>query len=132
MISTEETRICTRCAKEKPIISFTLNGSRYRSKMCRRCDRDRRPWERWYSHIWNRCNNPNHKNYSLYGGRKPNPVEMRITCRELKVIWFRDKAYNMEKPSIDRIDSNGHYEFSNCRAVELHENVINNQKGRKR
>jgi len=37
---------------------------------------------------------------------------------EIKELWFRDKAYEMKKPTIDRINSNEHYEYSNCRFIE--------------
>jgi hypothetical protein len=34
-------------------------------------------------------------------------------------LWQRDKAYLMERPSLDRIDTCGNYAFSNCRFIEL-------------
>ena len=41
---------------------------------------------------------------------------------DFKTLWFRDKAYSMECPSIDRIDNNGHYSIDNCRYIEMAEN----------
>lgn len=38
------------------------------------------------------------------------------------MLWFRDKAYKMVKPSIDRKDANKNYTIDNCRYIELKEN----------
>ena len=38
------------------------------------------------------------------------------------VLWLRDEAANMKKPSIDRKDKDGHYVFGNCRFIELSNN----------
>jgi hypothetical protein len=50
-------------------------------------------------------------------------VKMLITKDELKQLWFRDKAYLMKHPSIDRINSDGDYEISNCRYMENKDNA---------
>ena len=41
---------------------------------------------------------------------------------EIRELWFRDKGYNLEEPSIDRIDSKKNYCFSNCQSIEIVEN----------
>jgi len=77
------------------------------------------PWKRTLHEIKQRCGNPKHIGYHRYGGRG---IKCLITSEELKQIWFRDKAYEMKKPSIDRIDNDGNYNLENCRYIELSEN----------
>ena len=77
------------------------------------------PWKRTLESIKQRCDNPNNNKYYRYGGRG---IRCLITEDELKTLWFRDKAYFMEKPSIDREENDGNYEFDNCQYMELSEN----------
>ena len=80
------------------------------------------------NHLWyisfdgakQRCTNPNHNKYKYYGGRG---IKFLMTMKDFKYLWFRDKAYNMKKPSIDRKNNNGHYELNNCRFIEHSENL---------
>jgi len=64
--------------------------------------------------------NKKRKDYKYYGGKG---VKCLITEGEIKQLMERDGFWNMEKPSIDREDSNGNYEFSNCRFIEMTENI---------
>jgi hypothetical protein len=80
-------------------------------------------WLLTFSEIKRRCNNPKTKGYYRYGGRG---IKCLITEEELKFLWFRDKAYLMKKPSIDRIDNDGNYCLNNCRYIER---VINAKRG---
>ena len=52
-------------------------------------------------------------------------VKFYLTASEVKDLWFRDKAWLLKLASLDRIDSKGHYELSNCRFIEWLENVRN-------
>lgn len=79
-----------------------------------------KPWILTYWAIKTRCENKNYKQYKDYGGKG---IQCLITQEELKDLWFRDKAYNMLKPSIDREDSKGNYTYGNCRFIELGKNI---------
>lgn len=78
------------------------------------------PWKRTLCGIKQRCLNKKAVGYYRYGGRG---IKANITADELKVLWFRDRAYLMEAPSIHRIDNDGNYEFGNCMYVEIGDNV---------
>lgn len=73
------------------------------------------PWIKTYRSIVSRCNS--HSFYIKKG------IKAQIGVVELKKLWFRDKAFNMKVPSIDRIDPRGNYTFGNCRYVELKEHL---------
>ena len=81
--------------------------------------RIKNPWLNSYTSAEQRCNNKNHHCYHRYGGRG---IKFIITKEEFKVLWNRDKASRMKWPTIDRINNNGNYEFSNCRFIEMSEN----------
>lgn len=81
--------------------------------------RTKYPWYKAYKHIYDRCNDPKHQSYAYYGGKG---IEKRISLSELKELWFRDGADKMVRPSIDRKDSDGHYEYSNCQWMEYTDN----------
>lgn len=75
--------------------------------------------------VWNgmrqRCNNPNHKHYKYYGGKG---IKICEEWNDFSVFheWSMENGYK-EGLSIDRLDSEGDYEPSNCEWVTLSENV---------
>lgn len=78
------------------------------------------PWYRAYHRAWNRCNSVGHKNYKYYGLRG---IKMNLKPTDCRLMWERDKAEYMRKPSLDRIDPSKNYELANCRFVELSYNI---------
>ena len=76
--------------------------------------RKKYPWRRAYDGAKGRCKH--HPSYCRRG------IKCFLTEDQVKYLWFRDKAYEMKRPSIDRINGHGNYEMSNCRFRELSEN----------
>lgn len=76
-------------------------------------------WYRPYYYAYRRCTDVNHRTYSSYGGRG---IKFVLTKDEAKILYKRDNGIELETPSLDREDPDGHYEFSNCRYVEWKEN----------
>lgn len=135
-------KICQKCNKEKSLFEFHRHkrhkdGYRNICKDCRKLEsricyllNKNNPWVLTYIRIKQRCMNPKNCSYPRYGGRG---IKCLITANELKFLWFRDKAYEMKKPSIDRIDNDGNYILENCRYIELSENFnrMNNKRKKK-
>jgi hypothetical protein len=124
-------RICSHCKKEKPFTDFYKDKSNKSGVLyiCKKCNKEyqlnlkeKYPWKRFLRSIKNRCNNKNAYKYNRYGGRG---IKCQITLEEVKELWFRDKAYEMKRPSIDKIDNDSHYSIDNCRFLELSKNAEN-------
>jgi len=73
------------------------------------------PWVKTYYSIISRCNS-----HEFYLDKD---IKYSITVTELKKLWFRDKAYLMNKPSIHRKDEKKGYSYENCEYLELRENL---------
>jgi hypothetical protein len=82
------------------------------------------PWHLTYVNIQKRCENPKSKVYKNYGGRG---IKNELTHADLKILWNRDNAGTMKRPSIDRIDNDKNYTLENCRYIELSQNIRNSR-----
>jgi len=96
--------------------------------------RKKYPWIVTFKNINQRCNNPNNSHFKYYGGRG---IKNRLTIKDLKFLWFKNKAYLMKCPSIHRINNDKDYTLKNCEYIELsknisYRNIINNIKRLKR
>jgi len=136
---------CTKCKKNKNTKEFTVHkrnkdGLSYHCKKCQQYSKKitylekrehilkrnlnlikKYPWRKTFYLINDRCTNKKYPKWHRYGGRG---IKNLITIEELKELWFRDKAYLMKKPSIDREDNDGDYVFENCRYMELGKNSL--------
>jgi len=74
------------------------------------------PWLSHYRAAKGRCIYKKNNKYKNYGAKG---IKMLLTVEEVKILWLRDRAFEMNKPSIDRINSKDDYKFSNCRFIEL-------------
>lgn len=73
------------------------------------------PWRRQRAYIISRC--------CKDGVYTKKNIKNKLSVKQLKYLWFRDNAFLMKIPSIDRIDSKGDYDIKNCRFIELRENT---------
>lgn len=55
-----------------------------------------------------------------YAGRG---ITCELTLDDMAILWVRDNADQLHRPSIDRIDNDGSYTRENCRFIEFAENV---------
>jgi hypothetical protein len=138
-------KICCTCKLEKPLIEFTnhknaIDGKHKQCRLCRKIyyqankitiqkiakeKRKQYPWISIWFGINQRCSNLNNPAYKYYGGRG---ILCLITIDEIKHLWFRDKAFKMKYPSIDRIDNDSNYCIENCRFLEKRDNTLKKNK----
>lgn len=78
--------------------------------------KNRHPWARNYFQARRRCNDPKHDSYQWYGARG---IKCELTMEQAKILWMRDRADQMDKPSLDRINPDKNYSFDNCRFIEF-------------
>ena len=71
-----------------------------------------------------RCNNENAENYKYYGGRGIYVCNEWENDFSLFALWSFANGYN-DNLTIDRIESNGNYEPSNCRWISKKEQTNN-------
>lgn len=81
--------------------------------------------------IWkgmnNRCNNPNNKNYNIYGGRGIKVCEdWRFDFLAFEE-WALSNGYK-ESLSVDREDNDGNYNPYNCRWITQKEQTRNSNR----
>jgi hypothetical protein len=128
-----KTKICVKCNEEKVLKAFYFrkDNNSYLNECIECCLNDKKefhktfPWKQTLKNIKKRCFDIHNKCYNVYGGRG---IQCLITEAELKELWFRDKAYEMVWPSIDRKNNEGDYIFENCQWLEHAENTAKNKR----
>lgn len=79
----------------------------------------KRPWFRFWRWGKRRCQDPRHKAHAHYARHK---IEFRLTHQQVGYLWKRDKAWLLNRPSLDRKNPRYHYTVRNCRFIEFVEN----------
>ena len=79
------------------------------SSIWQRNYRQKYPWLKHLQYAKDRCKRA--KSYVQRG------ITVNLNPPQIRLIWERDKAMAMLKPSIDRIDGNKGYTFENCRFI---------------
>lgn len=77
-------------------------------------------YQTWYG-MMERCYNKKSENYQFYGGRG---IKVCERWHDVK-MFIADMSPRPENFSLDRIDTNGNYELSNCRWADWTEQNLN-------
>lgn len=80
----------------------------------------RNPWVRHRLWAKDRCTNPKAKAWPSHGAKG---IKVFLTVPETAYLWGRDRAEKMERPSLDRRESDKHYCIHNCRFIEFNLNA---------
>lgn len=125
------TKRCGRCKEEKANTDFYVYKSGVNKgklhSYCRHCSTTytrqqgrkmelKKPWLKKLRRIYQRCHWTKH-HYHKKG------IKTYLNSADIKFLWDRDNAGELEHPSIDRINSDGHYTLDNCRFIELKDNL---------
>jgi hypothetical protein len=108
---------------------ITVEENREKLRIRARIWRSNHRWIGTYNEIRRRCENIHSEHYKYYGGKG---IKNLLTKDDLKILWFRDKAYLMKKPSISRRDHNKNYTVRNSFYEELSDNCRKVQLGKPR
>ena len=116
---------CSSCHS----IQWTLlsNLTRGISRGCQNCSENPKPIPMWLDRRLTaakaRCENPNDRNYPLYGGRG---IKFCFPSVIKAGIWIMQNVPNVcRENELDRIDNNGHYAPGNIRFVPKKMNLGN-------
>ena len=104
---------CGCFASEIATATHTTHGHNKRSGQS--------PTYKSWRNMLRRCTDVKHPSYANYGGRGIS------VCEEWMVFsgFLRDMGERPETKTLDRIDSNGNYEKSNCRWLDMKEQANN-------
>jgi hypothetical protein len=81
--------------------------------------RFRKPWVRFVEWARRRCGDTKSKWYEYYGAKG---IDCTLNASQAEMLWLRDRAEQLRRPSLDRIDPSRGYHLENCRFLEFNLN----------
>lgn len=111
VLTKEEYKVYRQAISRKSYLKNRENSIKNAAKY-----KNEHPWIIHYTSAKQRCNNPKCDSYKYYGDRG---IKFLMTVEDFKFLWFRDQAWLLKHPSIDRKDPDGNYELGNCQFIEL-------------
>lgn len=137
-------KIMTRCSCGSESNAWVTNVLKGFSKQCTKCQAvNQKTKTNFLSHglsktklynVWSgikrRCYNVNQKSYPDYGAKGIRMCDEWLNSYPAFYEFSVDNGYQ-EGLQIDRIDSSGNYEPSNCRFISRDENISRAHKGKK-
>lgn len=111
-VSTGKTRSCGCLRRESAAGKAKMAGDARGAQMMRHGKAGTMPEYAVWKSMRQRCSNPRVKDYPAYGGRG---IQVCEQWNSFEVFLHDMGARPSSQHSIDRIDSNGNYEPSNCR-----------------
>lgn len=77
------------------------------------------PWVKYVCWARRRCADRKSKWFQFYGAKG---ITCELTAKDAEILWKRDNAQALKRPSLDREKSHLGYTFENCRFIEFNDN----------
>ena len=116
------------CGNKKSVDGYSLRSGQTKSCGCYGVDQRKKSTtkhglsrgrlKRIYYNMRSRCFNPNTPKFYNYGGRGITVCDEWMEGIQAFVEWALNNGYD-ESQTLERIDTNGNYETSNCRRVDI-------------